>query len=259
MQKIKTMTIAACTLLAMCACSSESGNTTTPEPNPTPDTEKIPININTTVTSRATDNAFEVNDNIGLFVVNYNADGTAAALQATGNHVNNMKYTYNGSWVPATQTYWKDNTTHADFYMYYPYTSSISSVEAMPFSVSADQSTKKTDTALGGYEASDLLFATSKGIKASASPIDLTFKHIMSKLTIRLVKGEDFEGEMPTTAEVYIHNTVPTATVDLQAGVATRYVKGTRQTITANQEDDYIYSAIIVPQLWKTACRWSRS
>ena len=53
---------------------------------------------------------------------------------------------------------------------------------------------------------------------------------------------------MPATADVYIHNTVPTATVDLQAGVATRYVKGTRQTIKAQQEGAYSYSAIVVPQ-----------
>lgn len=87
-----------------------------------------------------------------------------------------------------------------------------------------------------------------EGTSASTSPIHLTFRHIMSKLKIRLIKGEDFEGEMPTTATVYVHSTVPTATVDLQAGVVTRYVKGTRQTIVARQDGDTSYSAIIVPQ-----------
>ena len=70
----------------------------------------------------------------------------------------------------------------------------------------------------------------------------------MSKVTIRLIKGEDFEGDMPTDAEVYVHNTVPTATIDLEAGVATRYVKGTRATIEAKQDGDYLFSAIVVPQ-----------
>ena len=70
----------------------------------------------------------------------------------------------------------------------------------------------------------------------------------MSKLTIRLIKGEDFEGEMPTNATVYVHNTVPEATVDLQAGVATRNAKGLRRTITAHHDADYLYSAIVVPQ-----------
>ena len=72
--------------------------------------------------------------------------------------------------------------------------------------------------------------------------------HIMSKLTIRLIKGEDFEGDMPTDAVVYVHNTVPEATVDLAAGVATRYVRGTRTTIKTRQESDFMFSAIVVPQ-----------
>ena len=191
--------------------------------------------------TRATATSFEGGDRIGLYVAQ--AD---APLEIGGNLVNNETLTYNGSrWTAAHTLYWDEGTYNA--YAYYPYIQGVSSIDDQPFSVATDQSTAKTATALGGYEASDLLFATSKGIKASASPINLTFKHIMSKLKIRLVKGEDFEGEMPTTAQVYIHNTVPTATIDLQAGMATRYVKGTQQTITAHQ-DDYVFSAILVPQ-----------
>lgn len=192
--------------------------------------------------TRATATNFEGGDRIGLYVAQ--AD---APLEIGGNLVNNEALTYNGSsWTAARTLYWDEGTYNA--YAYYPYIQGVSSIDDQPFSVATDQSTVKTATALGGYEASDLLFATSKGIKASASPINLTFKHIMSKLKIRLVKGDDFEGEMPTTAQVYIHNTVPTATIDLQAGMATRYVKGTQQTITAHQDDDYVFSAIVVPQ-----------
>ena len=192
--------------------------------------------------TRATATDFENGDRIGLYVAQ--AD---APLEIGGNLVNNETLTRNGSsWTAARTLYWDDGTYNA--YAYYPYIQGVSSISDQPFSVSTDQSTAKTATALGGYEASDLLFASTKGIKASASPINLTFKHIMSKIKIRLIKGEDFEGEMPATADVYIHNTVPTATVDLQAGVATRYVKGTRQTIKAQQEGAYSYSAIVVPQ-----------
>ena len=192
--------------------------------------------------TRATATDFENGDRIGLYVAQ--AD---APLEIGGNLVNNEALTHNGSsWTAARTHYWDDGTYNA--YAYYPYIQGVNSISDQPFSVSTDQSTAKTATALGGYEASDLLFASTKGIKASASPISLTFKHIMSKIKIRLIKGEDFEGEMPATADVYIHNTVPTATVDLQAGVATRYVKGTRQTIKAQQEGAYSYSAIVVPQ-----------
>lgn len=224
-------------LLALVACADDN------EPQ-YKDARHTPMTFEVTHPSqtRATATDFEGGDRIGLYVAQ--AD---APLEIGGNLVNNEALTYNGSrWTAAHTLYWDEGTYNA--YAYYPYIQGVSSIDDQPFSVATDQSTAKTATALGGYEASDLLFATSKGIKASASPINLTFKHIMSKLKIRLVKGEDFEGEMPTTAQVYIHNTVPTATIDLQAGMATRYVKGTQQTITAHQDDDYVFSAILVPQ-----------
>ena len=192
--------------------------------------------------SRATATSFESNDKIGLYVAE-----SKAPLEIGGNLVNNEALTYDGSkWETARTLYWNEGTYNA--YAYYPYIQGVSSTTDQPFSVALDQSTPKTATAPGGYEASDLLFATSKDITTSTSPIHLTFRHIMSKLKIRLIKGEDFEGEMPTTAKVYVHSTVPTATVDLQAGVVTRYVKGSRQTIVARQDGDTSYSAIIVPQ-----------
>lgn len=191
---------------------------------------------------RVTDSNFETGDRIGLYV-----SAADAPLEIGGNLVNNEALTFDGSqWKAARTLYWDEGTYNA--YAYYPYIKDVSSVEDQLFSVSVDQSTVRTSTSLGGYEASDLLFATSKDITASTSPIHLTFRHIMSKLKIRLIKGEDFEGEMPTTATVYVHSTVPTATVDLQAGVVTRYVKGSRQTIVARQDGDTSYSAIIVPQ-----------
>ena len=191
---------------------------------------------------RVTDSNFETGDRIGLYV-----SAADAPLEIGGNLVNNEALIFDGSqWTAARTLYWDEGTYNA--YAYYPYIKDVSSVEDQLFSVSVDQSTVRTSTSLGGYEASDLLFATSKDITASTSPIHLTFRHIMSKLKIRLIKGEDFEGEMPTTATVYVHSTVPTATVDLQAGVVTRYVKGSRQTIVARQDGDTSYSAIIVPQ-----------
>ncbi len=226
-------------IMGLASCGEDSNQT--PQPL---DAKATPMTFVVTHPrqTKATDTDFEQSDKIGLYVAD-----SDAALEIGGNLVNNEALTYDGTkWTAARTLYWDDGTFNA--YAYYPYVQSVSSIGDQPFSVATDQSTKKTETALGGYEASDLLFATTKGVTASASPVNLTFKHIMSKLKIRLVKGEDFEGDMPTTATIYIHNTVPTATVDLQAGVVTRYVKGTRQTIIARQDDDTNYSAIIVPQ-----------
>lgn len=191
---------------------------------------------------RATDSNFETGDRIGLYV-----SAADAPLEIGGNLVNNEALTFDGSqWTAARTLYWDEGTYNA--YAYYPYIKDVSSVEDQLFSVSVDQSTVRTSTSLGGYEASDLLFATSKGVRASDEPVQLTFRHIMSKITIRLVKGEDFEGEMPKNATVYVHNTVTEATIDLQAGVATRHAKAPRQTITAHHDGDNLYSAIVVPQ-----------
>lgn len=227
-------------LLALVSCSEEVAITDQPQ-----DARSTPMTFAVNYPGqqvRATDTHFESNDKIGLYVAQ--AD---ASLEIAGNLVNNEALTFDGTnWAASRTLYWDEGTYNA--YAYYPCIDKVASIEDQPFSVSTDQSTAKTSSALGGYEASDLLFATSKGIAASNSPIQLTFKHIMSKLLIRLIKGEDFEGEMPTTATVYVHSTVPSATIDLQAGVATRLVKGARQTIVAHQEGDYSYSAIIVPQ-----------
>lgn len=191
---------------------------------------------------RATDSNFETGDRIGLYV-----SAAGAPLEIGGNLVNNEALIFDGSqWTAARTLYWDEGTYNA--YAYYPYIKDVSSVEDQLFSVSVDQSTVRTSTSLGGYEASDLLFATSKGVRASDEPVQLTFRHIMSKITIRLVKGEDFEGEMPKNATVYVHNTVTEATIDLQAGVATRHAKAPRQTITAHHDGDNLYSAIVVPQ-----------
>uniref|UniRef100_UPI0040266793 fimbrillin family protein n=1 Tax=Prevotella sp. TaxID=59823 RepID=UPI0040266793 len=225
-------------VFALAACGDDLQQTQPQDPKSTPMTFVVDYPGQT----RATATDFELGDRIGLYVAD-----AKEPLELAGNLVNNEALTFDGNkWEAGRTLYWDEGTYNA--YAYYPYMQDVTSVTDQPFSVSTDQSTRKTATALGGYEASDLLFATTKDVKASDSPVRLTFKHIMSKLKIRLIKGEDFEGDMPTTAKVYIHNTVPTATIDLQAGVATRYVKGTRQTIVAHQDGDTSYSAIIVPQ-----------
>lgn len=225
--------------LALTSCSDEL------EPSPTKqDAKDIPMTFvaNYPGKKRATETDFEINDKIGLYVAS-----SDTPLEIGGNLVNNELLTFDGNqWTASRSLYWDEGTYNA--YAYYPYIKGIGSIQDQPFSVSLDQRTQKTDIALGGYEASDLLFACTKEISASPSPVNLTFKHIMSKLVIRLVKGEDFEGDMPTNAIVYVHNTIPTATIDMEAGVVTRDIKGARQTIIAHQDYDNIYSAIIVPQ-----------
>ncbi len=189
---------------------------------------------------RVTDTGFETGDTVGLYVHVQNAP-----LEIGGNLVNNeaLVRTDGGEWTTSRTLYWDDGTFNAC--AYYPYIPHVGSIEDLPFSVSLDQ---RDDNGAGGYEASDFLYARTEGVSASDTPVPLQFRHIMSRLTIRLIKGEDFEGDMPTDAVVYLHNTVPTATIDLNAGVVTRDVYGVRSTIRARQTSDFVFSTIVVPQ-----------
>lgn len=122
---MKKLTLIIVTLVVLGSCKK------TEEPAPVPEQELVPIQIATAVT-RATDYAFETGDNVGLFVVNEPKN-----LQIRGNHVDNCKFTFDGTkWNAGKEIYWLDATTKADFYCYYPYTSSVSSITSFPFQVS---------------------------------------------------------------------------------------------------------------------------
>ena len=119
-------------LLCLVSCSSENGKVD-PTPTPTPDPVKIPINISMDVWTRVTDTAYESGDKVGIYVVNYQG-ASSGTLQSSGNYVDNMCFTYAGNWTPESEIYWKDETTKANFYCYYPY-GEPSDIAAYPFSV----------------------------------------------------------------------------------------------------------------------------
>ena len=227
--------------LFACSAGGEGGEVVPSEPsNPAQPTERMPIDISTSIT-RATETAFESGDQIGLFVVNRNADGTQVALQPVGNHVDNMLYTYSDVWTPATPVYWKDDRTCADFYMYYPYRNTVSSVSAMPFDVAADQSTASA------YKAADLLVGGTLNVAPKKQAVGIVAKHVMSQVEIVLKAGNGFTDASLASAEVSLRlNGMKTsATVDLSTAAVT--ATGTASSLTP-YKDGGTYRAIVVPQ-----------
>lgn len=195
-------------------------------------------------TTRATATTFESGDAMGVFVSQYNGE-VAAPLQISGNYANNVCSTFDGTrWINSPAIYWAEGKF--DVYAYYPY-DKPASVDEYKFSVALDQSTAETAEALSGYEASDFLWAKATGI-SKMDAVPLTFSHKMSKVVINLVKGEDYEGDIPTEAVVRIHNTVPAAIVDLATGVVTKNGYESAKSITTLKVEDGVYTAIVVPQ-----------
>lgn len=228
----------ALSVMAFASCSSDNDVTEVPK-----SAKETPMTFDVQHPSqtRATASAFEEGDRIGLYVAE-----ASSPLEMSGNLVNNEALTLTaGKWTPSRNLFWDEGQYNA--YAYYPYMK-VESIEDQDIEVATDQSLPGEGGSMSPYEASDLLYAQTRGVAASASPVSLTFRHLMSRLTIRLVKSEDFEGEMPTDAVILIHNTVPTASVDLSAGIVTRKTKGIKRTIKARQESNFQFGAIIVPQ-----------
>ena len=228
----KLLALAAVAAL-MFSCSENPTPEPEPTPTPTPTPEKWAINISTSIT-RATDTSFENGDKVGIYVVNQ-----PNTLKATGNHADNIGFTYSGSWSAVTTIYWKDETTKADFYCYYPYASNISNVEAYPFAVKADQSS------VANYKASDFLWGKTTDVAPTKDAVGITVKHAMSNVIVKLIAGNGYTAEDIASATVAICGLKTNSTINLATGVVT--ATGDVAEITPMVENDY-RRALVVPQ-----------
>jgi hypothetical protein len=226
-------------LLALSSCSSGGGNNSNPDPAPNTEVKKIPINLSCGITTRATDTGYETNDKIGLYVVNFE-NGSSATMKQTGNHVDNMCFTYSGTWTPATPIYWSDSTTKSDFYAYYPY-ATITSLTAQPFTVKNDQSTEVN------YKASEFLWGKTIGVSPTEQAVTITTNHLFCCALIKVAAGNGFTTEAlaASTITVKLNNIKTGATINLSTGVAT--ATGDAQTVTPLKTSDG-YKVLVVPQ-----------
>lgn len=219
------------------------------------DALRTPINLQAEIhqqnLTRVNDNGFADGDQIGVFVVNY-SDNEAQPLALTGNHADNVRFTYDYEtdvWTGSYQLYWKDKVTPIDAYGYYPFDGELSSVTAYPYAVQRNQRDQLNGGTMYGYEASDFLWAKAEGIVPSAATVSLRHKHIMAGVEINLVEGSNFlEGEWAEAEkQVMVENTRLESTISLQTGVVT--VNGESEVTTIlPQGSGNSYRAIVVPQ-----------
>ena len=198
--------------------------------------------------TKATETAFEAGDRIGVYITAYE-NGKPLELQLGGNFKNNNPVTFDGTkWTADPIIYWNNEIEKYNVYAYYPFCEP-SSVDEMPFSVALDQRSEETAETLSAYEASDFLYAAQKGVTEADGNVNLIFRHKMSKFTVNLIKGEDFEGEIPAEMTIYVHNTVTDCLIDLSTGDVVKNPYATTNTITTKRVDEDTYTAIIVPQM----------
>ena len=203
------------------------------------------IRVVADLSTRATLTSFEQNDKMGLYAVEYNGDA-AMPLQISGNYLNNESMVYNGSeWKSSRTLYWSVNA--CDFYGIYPY-QDMTAMEEVLFDIQTDQNSAKSSTALGGYEASDLMWAKTEKVKQTDGAVKLKFQHMMSRLVVKVEKGPSFEGEIPDDVVTHIYNTATTAKVNYKVGSLEKYAYSENKTITMHKINNTTFEAIVVPQ-----------
>ena len=208
--------------------------------------ERIPIHISFTPQTRATDDAFEEGDKIGLYVSNYN-NGVPSTLMTTGNHVDNAMFVYeDNKWLPENNIYWKDKNTAADFYAYYPYSESPN-ISAHPFFVQADQSTEDA------FWASDFLWGKATNVTPTPSSVAIQTNHSLSSILVDIKPGSGFTAASWAAAEksVKICEIKTAATINLSTGVATATGNGGEiiPLYAAETGTTISYKAMMIPQV----------
>jgi hypothetical protein len=223
---------------AIMSCQKDSVNTNDPQPDEIRFDMSIPA-------TKATASHFETGDQVAVYAVEYNGED-APELQIAGNYINNEKLTYNGtSWLSNRTLYW--STKPCDFYALYPY-QNLTSVDEHHISIVTDQNTEETSDALGGYEASDFLWAEAKKVSYSDGSVSMKFKHLMSKCVVEVVKGDSFEGDIPDDIVCHIYNTVTSAKLNFADGSVEKDAMGERKTITMKKVNNERFEAVVVPQ-----------
>ena len=203
------------------------------------------IRVEAKMPTRATLSSFEVGDKMSLYAVEYDGE-IVPEVQTAGNYINNEPMTYDGAkWSSGRTLYWSEKP--CDFYGFYPYqpTTAMSNVL---FDIDTDQADLGSEEELGGYEASDIMWAKAEKCSQSNGAVKLQFQHMMSRVVVDIVRGPSYEGELPEDISVHIYNTLTTAMVDWRIGTLQAYQMGNRKTISMRQVDGDTFDAIVVPQ-----------
>ncbi|MBQ7272069.1 MAG: fimbrillin family protein [Bacteroidales bacterium] len=213
---MKRFTVILAAALALAACAKQESV------RPVQQGEvRFTTNIQT-YTVKATDTAFENNDEIGIFA--------GAPISK-----NNVKAVVTGtSLIPVTPIKWvEDNNSVVDFVAYYPYAEAATLTDYV-FEVQTNQSSA------ANYTKSDLMLAK-KSSAPTENAVELAFSHALSKVVISLTNSVP----ETTVSRVEFEGVKMSAKVNLSTGAVSEL--GAEGTITANANGT-AYQLILLPQ-----------
>ena len=217
------LAMASAVLVASCSSNGE-------EVRPDQKQESVSFTASMKTLSRATETSFEEKDQIIVYAVKDEGNGTE--LKASGNYANYVKYTYRGNKFVNDQGIVRPTEFGVRYFAIYPNT--ITAVPTFRFTVRTSQG------ASGQYTMSDLCTAVSD--VTTAKEVNLLFSHRLSHVVVNL-QGEALG---TGTATVKLNNVNTGCNVDLNANTFTAYES--RSTVYCADNGTNSYKAIIVPQ-----------
>ncbi len=186
---------------------------------------------------------FDSNEKIDVYI-SENTTGTA-----TTTYGQPLTYTIgeNGAMSTTTQQYFPTSGNGVNIYAVYPSGTSIASENT--FTIKEDQSTD------ANYKASDLMYGkpTTNPVARQKSAVSINFKHLLSKVTVKLVSGAgnpDLDGAVVKLKDV-LPSTTLTASI---SGGSVSEASGDKKAITVMTAATNALSgsAVIVPQTLNT-------
>jgi len=173
---------------------------------------------------------FQSGDIVGLYIVKGNG-----GLQASGNWVDNLPMTYNGTgWtytLPAGKEHYPKDGDELHFYAYYPYNAALASPLNISFAVQADQ------TSRNNFNKSHLLKAVITDVYPSNNPVQLTFSHLLTLVELKVIEGNALWEKMNSNVLTTIEGCKTQLTVNLGTGVTT--ASGTATSIKMFRKEQF--------------------
>lgn len=179
--------------------------------------------------SRATDTAWEPNDEIGVYMQNAGSEGYANVnVKYANSEVDNNKF------ISASPiTYPEGGTGTVSFMAVYPYNGNIT------------DGNYTFTLADGDLSENDIMYASAPSIASGVTNVDLTFQHKLSKIILQL---RDEQNNAVTGATVRIDNQCVNGVLNVADGVVSVAADATYTSVlTFAEGENGQYEVIVIP------------
>lgn len=232
----KNMIFAAIAALALTACSNDDEIKVGGD-----NAILLTSSLNVAETRAATDiqtSAFDAGETVDVYITEHNGGNNPTTYPQP------IEYSTaaGGALTVGTQYYYPTSGNGVNIYALYPATAATGEL----FTIKEDQSTD------ANYKASDLMYgkpATNNPVSPSANAVDIQFSHLLSKVTINLIAGENVTSL--DGAKVELLGVKPSTTLTASkdgCSIAPASGDATPITVMTATETVTSGSAIIVPQ-----------